>query len=107
MIQIAINENYIPSIARNDRGEWEIANGDDHHGVLILTGFGGENVITVQFSVMQNGETSAHVTHLCVDNPIRFWNASRKTGWDVDALAELLNEGIASLCDYPEQLEAN
>lgn len=104
MIQISIDDNYLPTILQNDRGEWRMGDTDPASGVLILIGFSGENIVTVQWSAMQSRRTNVFLTHHSCDGPIEFWSETRDVGWGVAELAAFVNDGLRSLLNYPERL---
>ena len=93
--QISITDDYRIIIASNDRGDWSMT---DVAGGFVAEGFGGEDIVTLQWSSMQGGNASLHVTHLCVDSPITFAHAEldRDRG-DVGVLFQI---GAGQLGDF-------
>jgi hypothetical protein len=91
-------------IVKNDRGEWTVANNMPSEGCWILTGFGGENAISIHIMEMQGGNTDFVIVHSCVDNPARVIQRQVKTGFDDEALNFALNQVLAQVCTYPEVL---
>lgn len=97
MIQVELKElEGSIEITKNDRGEWyrntTLSAGEE------LVGFGGENALVIIPMSMQSGQWDVVVVHSSVDSP------SRVGRWLSKDVNVALNEAIAQVCDYPENL---
>lgn len=103
MIKVQLDEELDQiEIIENDRGDWEVSHSLPEVGCYHLTGFGGENSISIHIMQMQDKTTDFVVVHASCDNPARVIQQRVKTGFDVEGVNFALNTIIARVCTYPE-----
>lgn len=98
--QISINDHYDISISSNDRADWSLT---DVPGGFVAEGFGGENIVTLQYTTMQSGNASIHVTSLCCDSPVTFAHRDLDADrtYSLTRIADAINELLRDLLTYP------
>lgn len=95
----------LPQIVENDRGQWTLVV-DEEIGIGTLVGFGGENTITCHIAGMQDGTTDVALVHQGCDDPLKIAHAklNPKVKFDMDELTDHVNELLAQVISYPEEL---
>lgn len=95
----------IPEIVENDRGNW-VVRIDEEIGTITIVGFGSENTITCHVAGMQDGTTDVALVHQGCDDPLKIAHAklNPKVKFDMDELTDHVNELLAQVISYPEEL---